>query len=290
MSEKNLPDHEPTPTLGGGADPVGTPEAPREAGTGATAYPAADGSTAPGTDHTTDHATVVDTTDRDLTDGNDATPPPTPPTSPYGEVPPPPPERKSRKGLLIGLVAAVVVLVLVAGAIGAVLLLKGNDSHTISTPATAGSMKRDTTQEKQLGQQLTQAEEQFKTQGDAAKISYVKSAVYKQDKTSRGPAGGLVFLGAKLKKMQKAEFPKTWVSDVFTKQAKANGLKVVNVSAGEGKAKAACASIATPQKVAICAWATKDSIGELVPTVAGYDSATLAKIMRDLRTDVETTD
>ena len=62
---------------------------------------------------------------------------------------------------------------------------------------------------------------------------------------------------------------------------------MINVSSGDEDGKAACASVTSPQKIAICAWATPDTIGYLVPTVPGYDSKTLAKIMRSLRSDVE---
>jgi hypothetical protein len=197
----------------------------------------------------------------------------------------------SRRNPVIIAVAALLVLVLVAGAaFAAVKLLGGSDSHKLGTPATAGKMKRDTTKEKSLAQQLTLAQKQFKTQvgGSAA---YYKRAIYNQTDSSRGPSGGVVFFGAKLTEKQiKAQTPTQWIAKNFTKQATANGLKVVNVSAGDGDAKAACASIVTPQKIAICAWRTKDSIGELIPTVPGYESAGMAKLMRDVRADVETSE
>jgi hypothetical protein len=94
-----------------------------------------------------------------------------------------------------------------------------------------------------------------------------------------------VFLGAKLSKKQS---PTKWVSDKFTKQAKANGLTVTKIDPGDAGGKAVCAAVTAPQQVAICAWATQDTIGELVPTVAGYDAQKLSKIMLDLRKDVET--
>ena len=62
------------------------------------------------------------------------------------------------------------------------------------------------------------------------------------------------------------------------------------MSPGDNGGKAVCASQAAGQKIAICAWATKDSGGELIPTVPGWDSAKLAAVMRSLRADVETTD
>ena len=66
---------------------------------------------------------------------------------------------------------------------------------------------------------------------------------------------------------------------------------MTNVSPGEGGGKAVCASQSKgPQKVAICGWATQDTVGELVPNVSGYDPKKLSKIMRDLRPDVEKTE
>ena len=78
---------------------------------------------------------------------------------------------------------------------------KGDEKHSITIPATAGGMKQDKDKEAELQQQLDAAEGQFKTQ--AKNVSYVKSGVYDQDDTDRGPEGALVFLGAKLKKEQK---------------------------------------------------------------------------------------
>lgn len=194
-------------------------------------------------------------------------------------------EKKSGRGRLLAIIAAVVVVVLVLGGLGYFLFLK-SDNHKLTTPSTAGSMKRDTAREKTLSTELNQAEQQFKTQGQdkGAGISYVKSAVYNQTDTKRGPAGSLVFLGAKLKKDQS---PSKWVADRFTKQAKSNGLTITKIDPGDSGTKAICASVTSPQKVAICAWATHDTIGELVPTVPGYDAKSLSKIMLALRKDVE---
>ena len=124
---------------------------------------------------------------------------------------------------------------------------------------------------------------QFKSQ--FKNVTYVKSGVYNQDDSKRGPEGALVFLGAKLTKVQS---PTKFVT-AFGKQATTNGFKIDKIAAGDGGGKAVCAYQSTGQKVAICAWATKDSMGELVPTVPGYDSKQLSKIMLDLRPDVEKT-
>ena len=215
-----------------------------------------------------------------------APPPPPPDDTAVGETPPPPPPpaKKSRAGLIIG-IAVVMVLVLIGGAVAVILSVMGEDKHAISIPSTAGGMKRDKDKETELKQQLEAAEAQFKTQ--AKGITYVKYGVYDQDDSKRGPEGSLVFLGAKFKRDAKG--PTEFVES-FGKQATTNGFKIDKISAGDGGGKAVCAYQSSGQKVAICAWATSDSMGELVPTVPGYDSKQLSKIMIDMRGDVEKTE
>jgi len=195
----------------------------------------------------------------------------------------PPPAKKSKAPWIIG-VAVLLVLVLVGGAVAVILAVSGDDKHSIAITSTAGGMKRDTAKEAELKQQLDAAEKQFQTQ--AKNVTYVKSGIYNQANKDKGPEGALVFLGAKLKGVQS---PTKFV-DSFGKQAGTNGFKIDKIAAGKGGGKAVCASQATGQKIAICAWATKDSMGELIPTVPGWDSAKLAAIMRDLRADVEKTE
>jgi hypothetical protein len=220
------------------------------------------------------------------TAGQGATPPPPPAGTAVGTAPPPPPAppKKSKTGLIVALVAGLVVLALIAGGVVLLIANSGEDKHSITIPSTAGGMKRDKSKETELKQQLDAAESQFKTQ--AKNVSYVKSGVYTQDDSKRGPEGALVFLGAKLKKVQS---PTKFVES-FGKQATTNGFKIDKISAGDGGGKAVCAYQSTGQKVAICAWATKDSMGELVPTVPGYDSKQLSKILLDMRPDVEKTE
>ncbi len=211
-------------------------------------------------------------------------PPPADTDEPGVAAPPPPPEpaKKSRTSMIVAIVAGLVILALV-GTLSLVFLV-GEDTHSISIPAKAGGMERDTAKEAELKQQLDAAEEQFKTQ--AKNVSYVKSGIYQQDDTKRGPEGSLVFLGAKLDKVQD---PAKFVSS-FSKQAGENGFKILKLSAGDAGGKAVCAYQEAGQKIAICAWATKDSMGELVPTVPGYDAKMLSKILLDMRPDVEKTD
>lgn len=214
-----------------------------------------------------------------------APPPPPPADTAVGTAPPPPPAApKSKAGLIIGIVAGLVVLAIIAVVAIVLVVNKGEDKHSIAIPASAGGMKRDKAREGELQKELDAAELQFKTQ--AKNVSYVKSGVYAQDDTKRGPKGSLVFLGAKLKKIQS---PTKFVT-AFSKQATTNSFKIDKISAGEGGGKAVCAYQSTGQKIAICAWATRDSMGELVPTVSGYDSKQLSKIMVDLRSDVEKTE
>ena len=215
--------------------------------------------------------------------GGSNPPPPTGATAVDAPPPPPAPAKKSRTGLIVAIIAALVVLALVAVLLIVFVFAKGDEKHSITIPATAGGMKQDKDKEAELQQQLDAAEGQFKTQ--AKNVSYVKSGVYDQDDTDRGPEGALVFLGAKLKEPQK---PASFVKS-FSKQATTNGFKIDKISAGEGGGSAVCAYQSSGQKVAICAWATKDSMGELVPTVPGYDSKQLSTIMLDMRPDVEKT-
>jgi hypothetical protein len=208
-------------------------------------------------------------------------PPPSGDHTAVGATPPPPaPAKKSKLGLIIALVAGLVALAVIA-ALVVIFVVNKEEKHSIAIPATAGGMKRDNAKEKELQQQLDAAEQQFQTQ--AKNVSYVKSGVYNQDDDSRGPKGSLVFLGAKLKKVQS---PTKFV-DSFSKQAGSNGFKIDKIPAGDAGGKAVCAYQSTGQKVAICAWATKDSMGELVPTVPGYDAKQLSKILLDMRSDVE---
>ena len=162
----------------------------------------------------------------------------------------------------------IVVLALVGGAVALILTLTGKDTHSIAIPSTAGGMKRDTAKEAQLKQQLDAAEKQFKAQGKS--VSYVKSAVFQQDSTSRGPKGSILFLGAKLSKDQN---PSTWIDTSFVKPASSNGLKIAKISAGDGGGKAVCAYLDTGQKGAICAWVLLRHLcagGQLL-VVARYD-------------------
>ena len=215
------------------------------------------------------------------------TPPPPSDTTTFDQAPPPPPPaKKSNARWVVGVAVLLVIALIAGGIVLALTVFKGEDKHSIAIPSSAGGMKRDESKEADLKQQLDAAEQQFKTQ--AKSVSYVKSGVYNQADKAKGPEGALVFLGAKLKTPPN-QSPTKFV-DSFGKQAGSNGFKIDKISAGEAGGKAVCASQASGQKVAICAWATKDSMGELIPTVPGWDAKKLAAIMLDLREDVEKTE
>jgi hypothetical protein len=207
------------------------------------------------------------------------------PTS--GPTDAPPPARKSRKGLLVSLVAGFLVLALIGGAVAAFLLTRGPDKHTITVASTAGGMKRATAEEKQLQQQLDATEKQFETQFE---VTSVKSGLYEQDTTSRGPKGQLLFLGFDFKKP--SENNPADLAKKLRVIAKGNKLDVTNVPAGDAGGKVICmgSPADAAQKIASCVWATRDTGGGLFPNVAGYDSEQMSRLLLDMRPDIEKTE
>ena len=86
----------------------------------------------------------------------------------------------------------------------------------------------------------------------------MKSGVYDQDDSDRGPEGR-----SRLPRRQVQEAvqnPSTFVKS-FSKLATTNGFKIDKISTGDGGGKAVCAYQSAGQKIAICAWATNDTIG-----------------------------
>jgi hypothetical protein len=250
-------------------------------------------STEPTPADTAAEPTPVNLSKEHTAESTEPTPEPTPEhTAESTETLPPthtdvraPKEKKSRRGLLVPIVAVVLVLALVGGGLVAFFALR-SDAHKIVTPTSAGGMKRDSKTETQLKTALADAENQFKAQDKL--ISTTSSAIYAQNDTKRGPKGGVVFLGGKLKKSDDKAATKFLAT--VRKQATANGFKVTSVDPGDG-AKALCAAQAQgTQKIAICAWATGDTRGEVLPTVSGWETPTLSKVMKSLRADVEVAD
>ncbi len=220
--------------------------------------------------------------------GDTAAPTPAPAPAPTSApTDGPPPARKSRKGLLVSLLAGFLVLALIGGAVAAFLVTRGPEKHTITVASTAGGMKRATAEEKQLQQQLEATEKQFETQ---FQVTSVKSGLYDQDTTSRGPKGQLLFLGFDFK--TPSENNPADLAKKLRVIAEGNKLDVTTVPAGDAGGKVICmgSPADAAQKVASCVWATRDTGGGLFPNVAGYDSKQMSKLLLDMRSDIEKTE
>jgi hypothetical protein len=153
-------------------------------------------------------------------------------------------------------------------------------THQIRTPAMAGGLLRDPQEESALAGRLAEAESRFRAQF-SDRLSDFGSVVYSQPDAGAGrPAGPLVFLGAAIDtKGDPGDF-------VAAFRSGAQGYRVTEVDAGPG-ARGVCAQTPTGVPRTYCAWSTGDSVGELLPTVAGWDTPRLAALMRDMRADVE---
>ncbi|MCW2758788.1 MAG: hypothetical protein JWO46_2534 [Nocardioidaceae bacterium] len=75
--------------------------------------------------------------------------------------------------------------------------------------------------------------------------------------------------------------------DAFRTQAETTGATVTDADVGTG-ALGVCSQSAAAPAVTSCAWSTGDSVGQLVPTVDGWDGASLGAAMKDFRTALET--
>ena len=222
------------------------------------------------------------------TGADEGAPPPPPPTATtLSDEPSRPPAKQSRRGLIIGLVAGLVVLVLVAGALTVFFVTRGPETHSITVTSTAGGMKRDTGKEADLKQEIDATAAQFKAQ---FKGTAVKTGLYNQDDTKKGPKGQMLFVGFTFDKASDKNPSK--IIDQLRTAAKANKLQVTDVPVGEAGGKAVC--LASPsdaaQKTASCVWVTRDSGGGLFPSVPGYDAKQMADLMNGVRSDVEQTE
>ena len=268
MSEQNPPSGQPAP-------PPGEPEEPTQSFEGA---------------GPTTHEEAAPPAPADTTADAATPPPPVPPasTTEGADYPaPPPPAKNSKAPWIIG-VAVVLVLALVGGAVALIVsATSGPDTHTITLSKSAGGMKRDTAKETELKAQLDATAKQFQTQ---FKGSSIKSALYSQDDTDRGPKGELLVLGFTFKTA--TEKNQTSFIDQLNKVADANKLEVTKISTGDAGGKAVCVGTAAdaPQKNSTCLWVTRDTAGAVLPSVGGYSSDQLSKIMTAVREDVEKTD
>lgn len=186
------------------------------------------------------------------------------------------------------MLVTVAVLVLVAVVVGVVLLLSRPEAHTLRFPESAGGMDRSDGVEKEvLGPQIADAEKATEAllRGAGATAPKGDSAAYLQDDDGRGPKAYVVLFTAESDEQDPAR-----VITAFREAQEERGLTASEVPAGGAGGEAACAVRDGADGTAICAWATNDTYGELVPLSPGYTQDQSLGLMRALRADVESTD
>ena len=131
-------------------------------------------------------------------------------------------------------------------------------------------MKRDKAKETELKQQLDATAKQFQTQFKGT--TGVKSALYNQDDTDRGPKGQLLFLGLQVQDAVGEE------PDEVRRPAQQDR-RVQRAQGHQGRDRRRRRQgrlhrhrSDAPQKNASCLWVTQDTAGALFPNVAGYDA------------------
>lgn len=202
----------------------------------------------------------------------------------YGQqpMPPMPPPRRSNTGLLIGLLGGGLVLVILIVVVVVVVAAGGGKKHTVEVASTAGGLPRDAGGESSVSSRVDAIKTQMRTATNG-KINNVVTAVYRESGTdSLGSPKRILFVGG----TGPLGDPKKFV-DGFRSSASSQGT-VTEVDPGSGGGKGVCTQISKlGQTTAICAWATNDSFGEVVPLSAGKTSSDLAILMRQMRPDLE---
>lgn len=200
----------------------------------------------------------------------------------------PPPRKKSSAGLIIGLVGGVLALVVVLAVVVIVISASGGKEYTINAASTAGGWSRDVSTESRLSSQISTLRSSF-NRATNGKITNVVTAFYKD------PAGssssllntptGVMFVGGTGDLGDPDEFVKG-----FRREAVRSGALVTEVDAGENGGKAVCGRISqSGTSTAICAWATDNSFGELIPfSTSGKTTTEVSSLMRRMRPDLET--
>jgi hypothetical protein len=174
-------------------------------------------------------------------------------------------------------VAAVVGVVVVAVAVGAVLLGRSGPAHALATPAKLGAYVLRPQLAQQMHAQDLQQEVVARSRGE---VSHVIDAVYEEN--SQASAGTtpqvILFIGGHLSGVS----PASYVTS-FTDQFKG----AQSISAGSLGGSAACISAQENAAggVAVCTWADNDTFGVVAsPTM---DAAQLGVQMRIIRPGVE---
>jgi hypothetical protein len=222
-------------------------------------------------------------------------PPPAPGGYGYGAPGPmpygPPPRRSSSAGLIIGLLAGgFVVLILIVVVL--VVVISASSSHTITTPSVAGGMSRDTSTEARISSQLN-SQRSIIRRASGYKITNVQSAVYGSGSDKYLFVGGNGdFDPDDLYTQFRSAVDQETSSNVTT--------YTIPLADAGGDGKAVCASVrnrqtSTTYSTAICAWATGDTFGTIMPvpdtgtlsTARSYSYSQVASTMRLMRDDIE---
>lgn len=191
-------------------------------------------------------------------------------------------------GLAVKVVAVVLIVALVAtGGALAFVTLTGGTSRDLRLTDQAGGMQRDTATEGEIADDLRAAEREFVSEagGDEGNLEYTRVGVYEQTDQDAGPVGSVAFIGAKTSQQQD---PRVFIDGVV-ENAENNGFDTQPV-ATEDDAVAVCASQETVDLITICAWATDDTVGQLIPLTPGWTADQLGALLLDVRADVETSD
>ncbi|MEP6815047.1 MAG: hypothetical protein ABI873_05805 [Marmoricola sp.] len=200
--------------------------------------------------------------------------------TPHDEPIPKTPRRRNLALALPLCIAGISLLVTLADIAALVDANSTSATHRIRTPALAGGLLRDPQAEADLATRLAEVKRQFEAQFPG-RVAGFGSVVYDQPGAGAGrPAGPVVFVGAAI---DMSGNPRDFVAAF---RSGAQGYQVTEVDAGPG-AKGVCAETPSGVHRTYCAWSTGDSVGELLPTVAGWDTPRLAALMREIRPDVE---
>jgi hypothetical protein len=221
-------------------------------------------------------------------------PGPAPGPGPGFFPPPPPPRRKSNAGLIVGLILGIgavvtvliVVIVVVAVAAGA---------HTIGTPpASAGGLSRDYSTEGRISDDLATQRNMLRKVG-GNEIEDVYTAVYGTSSVK------YLFVGGN-GNLDPTDLYDDFRSGVTSSTGSTSGVTVdVYRTSSGGDGEAACAtarstSSLTSVRVSVCAWATENTIGMIMPirdpdsslsTPPSFSYTTVASRMRLMRDDLE---
>jgi predicted Ser/Thr protein kinase len=159
----------------------------------------------------------------------------------------------------------------------------GSEQHDVVAADTAGGWPRDSAAERQLASTINSQKNTLRN-ATGGRLTKVVSGFYKDTRasSSSGLPAGVIFLGG----TGPLGDPAAFVSS-FRSAASASGT-VTEVDPGAGGGRAVCAEAnSSGTSIAFCAWATRDSFGEVVSTTPGKSVGAVATQMRRMRPDLE---